>query len=75
MSGKNFCSAAMDAFGLIVRNPLRFAVTAGVGDFFCVLGKVFICCFTTVTGYFLITKVEYYEVRIADPTIPTIVFS
>lgn len=34
MTSKNFCSAAEEAFFLMLRNPARFAIAGGIGGIF-----------------------------------------
>lgn len=38
LKGIDFCPAALDVFGLIIRNPVRFAVVGGMGAVFTVFG-------------------------------------
>ena len=73
MKGKSFCSAAFDAFTLILRNALRFSAVAGIGAFIIFLGRVFVCLMTALIGYILITKVPTYADAINSPVYPTVV--
>ena len=73
MKGKNFCSAAKDAFFLIIRNVLRFSAVAGIGSFIIFLGRVFVCLVTALIGYLIITKVPRFADDINSPVYPTVV--
>ena len=73
MKGKSFCSAAKDAFLLMLRNALRFSAVEGIGAFIIFLGRVFICVVTALIGYIIITKVAYFADAINSPVWPTVV--
>jgi len=55
LTGKNFCTAAYDAFWLIARNPAKFGIMASLGSLFVLFGKMFIMGVSTVGGYIIIT--------------------
>lgn len=74
MKGKSFCSAAADAFSLILRNALRFSAIEGIGAFIIFLGRVFVCLITALIGYIIITKVPTYADSLNSPVFPTVVF-
>lgn len=61
MTGNSFCTAAKDAFTLILRNPLRISLVSGFGDLFEFLGNLAIMMATTFTCYFIITNTDYYK--------------
>ena len=73
MKGSNFCSAAMDAFMLILRNVLRFSAVEGIGAFIIFLGRVFVCVVTALIGYLIITKVPSFADEINSPVYPSVV--
>jgi len=75
MTGESFCTAAYQAFMLVVNNAARFAALGGVGAIFNFLGKVLITAFTTYCGYLMVTRIDYYADRVTDPIPPTIVFA
>merc|ERR1712048_272323 len=47
-----FCTAARDAFFLMLRNAVRFSVTAMLGSIIHLLGKVFVMVVTGLCGFF-----------------------
>ena len=73
MKGKSFCSAAMDAFLLMIRNALRFSAVGGIGAFIIFLGRIFVCAVTALIGYIIITKMSYFADAINSPVWPTVV--
>jgi solute carrier family 44 protein 1 (choline transporter-like protein)/choline transporter-like protein 2/4/5 len=60
MTGKSFFAAAADAIGLIIRNPIRFAVVGGLGEVFVAVGRLFISLLTGLGCYFVITKSAHF---------------
>merc|ERR1711907_852228 len=56
----DFCTAAKDAFFLILKNPMIFALAGGLGKVFMFLGKWFICIGTTISMYYAL-KSEYWN--------------
>ena len=56
MTGNNFFTAAIDAVGLILRNPARFLIVGGLGELFVSIGKLAICLITAIMCYLIITK-------------------
>jgi len=71
LTGKSFCGAAKDAFFLILRNPLRFGMVAGIGGIFVFFGKVFVAAITALIGFFVITKWTRFSDNLYSPFIPT----
>jgi len=61
LTGKNFCTAAYDAFWMIARNPGKFAIMASLGNLFVLFGKMFILGFSVFIGYLMITNIEPYK--------------
>lgn len=47
LSGEGFCSSALNAFILILKNSAKFAFVEGIADIFMFLAKFFISCSTT----------------------------
>lgn len=72
MTGSNFCTSAKDAFSLIVRNPIRFSVVSNIGGLFIMFGRLFLCFFTAMLGYAILTNKRY--ANISSPIPSTIVF-
>uniref|UniRef100_A0A8C6TNA6 Choline transporter-like protein n=1 Tax=Neogobius melanostomus TaxID=47308 RepID=A0A8C6TNA6_9GOBI len=60
--GKNFCSAARDAFFLLMRNMIRVAVLDKVTDFLLFLGKLLIVGLVGVFAFFFFSgRVKAFE--------------
>ncbi|XP_029014375.3 choline transporter-like protein 2 isoform X1 [Betta splendens] len=60
--GKNFCTAARDAFFLLMRNVLRVAVLDKVTDFLLFLGKLLIVGLVGVFAFFFFSgKVKAFQ--------------
>jgi len=74
MSGENFCTAAENAFTLMLENAARYTVLGGVGTILNFLGKVLITLLTAWLGYVIITNTDYYSENISSPIPPTVVF-
>lgn len=73
MTGTSFCESARDAFSLILRNPVRFAVVSNIGDVFTLIGRLFLCFSTAMIGYLIMTKSGKYD-DISSPVAPTIIY-
>lgn len=54
MTGKSFCPAAVDAIGIMLRNPARFSVVGGLGAVFVAIGRIFISLMTGFICYMII---------------------
>ncbi|XP_072505969.1 choline transporter-like protein 5 isoform X2 [Notamacropus eugenii] len=54
--GQNFCSAAREAFKLVMRNVVRIAVLDKVTEFLLWMGKLLICTGIGILGYMFFTK-------------------
>ena len=70
----NFCTAAKDAFFLVLRNCARFLTLGSIGDVFMFFGKVLIVLGSAFFGYMLITRWDRYDDKLTSPFLPTIVF-
>jgi hypothetical protein len=66
--GTNFCTSAKKAFGLILRNFIRFGIVASLGWITQLIGVAVITGSTTVLGYFIL-KAMYPDV---NPMMPVI---
>ena len=53
LSGEGFCSSALNAFILILKNAAKFSFVEGIADMFIFLAKVFIAVCTTLLGWVL----------------------
>lgn len=74
LSGETFCTAAKNAFLMILENAARFAVIGSIGELFNFLGKLLITFASMLLGYLIITKYEYYNDAISSPIPPTVIF-
>lgn len=73
MTSKSFCPAAKDGLLLVLRNPIRIAITSGIGSIFQFLGTLCITVLTTLICYLIITNWSYYTDILISPIYPTIV--
>eukprot|EP00744_Colponema_vietnamica_P000742 GILI01001290.1.p1 GENE.GILI01001290.1~~GILI01001290.1.p1 ORF type:complete len:606 (+),score=184.83 GILI01001290.1:72-1889(+) len=73
LTGRKFCSAAKDAFFLILRNFARFAAVAAIGDIFRFIGKAVISLGATCIGYIILTRVEKYQENLTSPIFPAVI--
>lgn len=55
LTGENFCTSAMQAFILALKNAASFFITNGIGAFIFFLGKCTISILNTAVGYCIIT--------------------
>jgi len=74
LKGDSFCTAAWEGFGLIIRNVGRFSSLTAIGGIFSIVGTIFITVASAVVGYFVITKVEYFNAELSSVVLPVIVF-
>ena len=74
LKGDNFCTAAFEGFGLIIRNLGRFSTLTAIGGIFTVIGTIFISVASGIIGYFVITKVEYFSDELNSCVLPVVVF-
>mmetsp|Transcript_12122 Transcript_12122/g.10442 ORF Transcript_12122/g.10442 Transcript_12122/m.10442 type:complete len:352 (-) Transcript_12122:250-1305(-) len=58
MTGDSFIDGCQESFFLMIRNIIRFGTIQGLGDFFVLLGSVFISAFTTYIGYKIIMSFD-----------------
>ena len=54
LTGENFCSSAMAAFVLALKNASSFFITNGIGSLIHLLGKASIIIANVILGYFII---------------------
>lgn len=67
LTGENFCTSAMNAFILALKNAASFFITNGIGAFIYFLGKATISIVNTAIGYLLITYIPDFEEDIDQP--------
>ena len=72
LKGDNFCTAAWEGFGLIIRNLGRFSTLILLGSFFTLFGMLFIAAGSAVIGYYVITKVEMFNEDLNSPVLPVL---
>ena len=61
LSGESFCSSALNAFILILKNAAKFAFVEGIADVFMFLAKFFISCATTGVSWPIMKAVADVE--------------
>lgn len=74
IKGDCFCTAAWEGFALLVRNLGRFSVLTLLGKVFTFIGTIFIIVSSAVTGFFVITKIEYFSKDLNSCILPVICF-
>ena len=74
LKGDNFCTAAFEGFGLVIRNLGRFAMLGMFSGILSIFGTIFISISSAVIGYFVITKVDYFSVEVNSVVLPVIAF-
>ena len=67
LTGESFCTSAMAAFVLALKNAATFFITNGIGSLIFFLGKMTISIINTAIGYLLITHVESFKEEIDNP--------
>ena len=75
LKGDNFCTAAWEGFGLVIRNMGRFGVLSILGGVLSIFGTIFITIGSAVIGYFVITKVPYFSNQIDSFILPVCAFA
>ena len=72
ISSESFCSSALNAFILILKNSAKFAFVEGFSDVFMFLAKVCISVFTTATGV-LCMSLFLSETPVSSPIVPALI--
>mmetsp|Transcript_28845 Transcript_28845/g.51375 ORF Transcript_28845/g.51375 Transcript_28845/m.51375 type:complete len:642 (-) Transcript_28845:138-2063(-) len=72
LHGTTFCTAAADAFFLILRNAGRFFTLGMIGGVFLFLGRWSVALLSAWFGYMIISRA--YEDDLHSPVFPTVVF-
>jgi len=67
LTGESFCTSAMAAFVLALKNMSTFVIMNGIGSLIFFLGKMTISIVNTAIGYLLITHVESFKEDIDNP--------
>lgn len=71
ITGKNFCTSAKNAFLLILRNPVRFAMLGMLGNLFTYLGILIVAAGGTFFGYSMCTYDKKLKHSLHSPWTPT----
>merc|ERR1740138_1619682 len=58
LMGTNFCTSCINAFKLLFRHAVRFAIMASLGGIINLIGYFFITASTTIVGYFILTAMN-----------------
>ncbi len=74
LKGDNFCTAAFEGFGLVIRNLGRFAMLGMFSGILSIFGTIFISVASAIIGYFVITKVEFFSADVNSVVLPVIAF-
>ena len=74
LKGDNFCTAAWEGFGLVIRNLGRFSMLALIGGVLSIFGTIFITVASAVVGYFVITRVDYFSEDLNSCVLPVCAF-
>jgi hypothetical protein len=73
ITGSGFCTAAHEAFYLILRSAAAYAISHGIGHILMFFGKLLITSICTFIGYIMITQITHFSQAIFNPVMPTIV--
>lgn len=73
ISGKGYCTSTMRAFNIISDNITKISITDGISIFFTVLGILGITLGISVAAYFSILYIPYYQTRINNAFVVTVV--
>lgn len=72
LTGENFCTSAMQAFVLALKNAATFVITNGVGTLLHLLGKACICIGNVFLGYLIIHYSPEFD-ELDSPIAPLVV--
>jgi choline transporter-like protein 2/4/5 len=73
LTGKNFCSSAMAAFVLALKNSGSFIITNGIGALIQLLGKLSITVGNVIVAYIMLTQLEGVRAGAASPYPPLLI--
>jgi len=73
LTGKNFCSSAMAAFVLALKNSGSFVITNGIGALIQFLGKMGIAVANAVLAYAMLTQIDSVAPGLQSPVAPLVV--
>ena len=72
LSNESFCSSALNAFILVLKNMAKFSFVNAIGGTFMFIAKICIACFTAVICYFILNWMDSVE-KVWYPVICTFV--
>lgn len=70
LTGENFCSSAMSAFVLALKNMGSFLITNGIGSIIHLIGKAAICVGNVFLGFFMLRFFPEFENGLGSPIGP-----
>lgn len=73
LTGKNFCSSAMDAFVLALKNSSSFIITNGIGYLIQLLGKLTITLGNVLITYVMLSQLDNVAGDIGSPYPPLVI--
>ena len=74
ISCQNFCTSCMEAFKLLVSNPMKFGVVGFVGTTFVIIGNLFIAGACGVIGWVLLSYQNAFSVDLHEKFVPVFFF-
>lgn len=73
LSNESFCSSAINAFLLTLKNSVKFAMVDGMAHIFMFIGKLCITALTTFLGFLLIKPMTPEGTNISSPFVPVLI--
>jgi hypothetical protein len=73
LTGENFCTSAMSAFVLALKNAASFFITNGVGSLIHLLGKGCIIVANVFIGFFMLQWLPEFSTGLGSPIAPLVV--
>ena len=74
ITGKSFCTSAQESFYLMTRSAAQYAISHGTTKIFIFVAKTCIVSLSALSGYLLITEIEYFYLKVYSPVFITIIF-
>jgi hypothetical protein len=75
LSNESFCSSAINAFLITLKNSVKFAMVDGMAHIFMFIGKTCITVSTTFLGFLLIKPMLPEGQSITNPFVPMLVIA
>ena len=73
MKSTNYCVSTMEAFKILVSNPLKIAITGVVSYMVAILGILFCTAVICTGAYFIQVYVPYFSRILTDPIPMTVI--